>query len=61
MMIRALATILKSPVISERIPIQNGLWLYQMVQNGQFLPVKKELQWFTRQNEGHDGPGEALT
>ena len=44
---RALARILKLPVIFERVPVQNGVeWskkglkLYKMVENGHFLPVK---------------------
>ena len=36
------ARILKLPIIFERVPIQNGLKLYKMVQNGQFLPLKNE-------------------
>ena len=37
---RALARILKLPIISERVPLQNGLKLIKMVWNGHFLPVK---------------------
>ena len=39
---RALARTLKLPIILERVPAQNGLKLYKMVQSGQFLPVKNK-------------------
>ena len=45
---RALATILKLPVIFERVPIRNGLEWSKMVI---YLPVKEEV---TRQNDGHN-------
>ena len=38
---RALAKILKLPIIFERVPIQNGLKLYKMLQNGYFFACQK--------------------
>ena len=45
--IKAFGRILKLPVIFEKVPVQNGLKmvqnglkLYKMAQNGNFLPIK---------------------
>ena len=51
LVVRALARILKLPFIFERVPVQNGLKLYKLVQNGNFSPLKMKV---TCQNDRHD-------
>ena len=49
---KGLARILKLPIIFEREPVQNGLKLYKMVKNGNFLASNMEV---ICQNDEHDG------
>ena len=50
--VRHVAGFPRSHLIFERVPVQNGLSLYKMVQNGHFCPPKTEV---TLQNNEHDG------